>query len=160
MRSGEKLILLIMSAVVILLMVRNWQHRDDVIGEEKELPFYTTASLDLNRKAMSVYRKYGCKECHSLWTVKDMMQTVPAPALDGIGSLRDREWLATYLASPEPQEMLPSRLKREFRMPSYAGMPEEERDLLVSYLASLQVKDWYLDTLKQSECKKLTGGKC
>jgi len=160
MRKGEKIILLGIAAIVLTLMAKNALYQDDVNEEEKELPFFTTASTQLNRDAMAIYRKYQCKSCHSLWTVKDMMQTVPAPALDGIGSLRSREWLADYLAAAEPQKILSSRLKPEFRMPSYAAMPEQERATLVDYLASLKVKDWYLEDLKKSECKKLTGEAC
>ncbi len=160
MRKGEKAILGGTALVVVTLMVVNALRQQDVSDEEKALPFYTTASLELNRRAMAVYRKYECKSCHSLWTVKDMLRTVPAPALDGIGSLRSREWLGRYLSTEDPQAMLPSRLKTEFRMPSYAAMPEDERRLLVDYLASLKVKDWYLPELRRSECRKLTGHDC
>jgi len=160
MRKGEKFIFLGIAAVVLTLMAKNALHQEDVKEEDMEIPFYTTASNQLNRDAMTLYRKYQCKSCHSLWTVKDMLRTVPAPALDGIGSLRSRDWLAAYLASAEPQKILSSRLKAEFRMPSYASMPAEERDLLVEYLSSLRVKDWYLEELKKSECKKLTGEAC
>lgn len=160
MRKGERLILVGMAVLVIGLMIFNGRRQSEVSQSEKDLPFYTTASTKLNREAMSVYRKYECKSCHSLWTVKDMLRTVPAPALDGIGSLRDREWLATYLASPDPQSILPSRLKPEFRMPSYAHMATDERRVLVDYLASLKVKDWYLPEVKRAECRKLTGSDC
>ncbi|MBI1195340.1 MAG: c-type cytochrome [Gammaproteobacteria bacterium] len=160
MRKGEKFILLGIAAVVLTLMAKNAVHQENVKEDDMEIPFYTTASTQLNRDAMAVYHKYQCKSCHSLWTVKDMLRTVPAPALDGIGSLRSREWLAEYLAAKDPQKILSSRLKAEFRMPSYADMPPGERNMLVDYLASLRVKDWYLDELKQSECKKLKGEDC
>ena len=48
-------------------------------------------------------------------------------------------------------------LKQEYRMPSYAGMPENERHTLASYLASLKVRDWYLEQTRQAEYEKLTG---
>ncbi len=160
MRKGEKGILGGTAVVVIGLMIYNGLREREVITEQKALPFYTTASVELNRRAMTVYRKYECKSCHSLWTVKDMLRTVPAPALDGIGSLRSRDWLARYLSAKDPQSMLPSRLKPEFRMPSYADMAETERTVLVDYLASLKVKDWYLPELREAECRKLTGAAC
>jgi len=160
MRKGEKAILLGMAAVVLTLMAKNALHQENVKEDDMEIPFYTTASNQLNRDAMAIYHKYHCKSCHSLWTVKDMLRTVPAPALDGIGALRTREWLAGYLGAKDPQKILPSRLKPEFRMPSYAAMPADERNMLVDYLASLKVKDWYLDELKRSECKKLKGEAC
>lgn len=160
MRKGEKGILGGTAVVIIALMIYNGVRVETTSKEQKELPFYTTADLELNRRAMTVYRKYECKSCHSLWTVKDMLRTVPAPALDGIGSLRSRDWLARYLSAKDPQSMLPSRLKPEYRMPSYAHMPQGERTLLVDYLASLKVKDWYLPEVKRAECRKLTGRDC
>lgn len=89
-----------------------------------------------------------------------MMRAVPAPALDGIGSLRDRDWLYAYLSADDPQSILPSRLKKEYQMPSYAGLPERERRILAEYLASLRVEDWYLEETRMAECSKLTGETC
>ena len=89
-----------------------------------------------------------------------MMQSVPAPALDGIGSIRDQDWLFNYISSDNPQEILPSRLKTKYQMPSFGDLPEEERQQLAAYLASLKVEDWYLDEAKRSECRKLTGEEC
>jgi len=42
-------------------------------------------------------------------------------------------------------------------MPSYAELPEQERRMLAQYMASLQVKDWYLPRLKKAEHHALTG---
>jgi sulfur-oxidizing protein SoxX len=89
--------------------------------------------------------------------MKDILESVPAPMLDGIGSLRSETWLYDYLSSPNPQEILPSRLKKKWRMPSYAHIPDGDRHLLAQYLASLKVKDWYLEQTKKSEYEKLTG---
>lgn len=88
------------------------------------------------------------------------MQAVPAPALDGIGSLRDEKWLFDYLSAVNPQSILPSRLKQEYRMPSYADLPENDRRTLARFLGALKVKDWYLDETRAAECRKLTGETC
>jgi hypothetical protein len=74
--------------------------------------------------------------------------------------LRDEGWLYTYLSAENPQLTLPSRLKKEYQMPSYATMPEDERRTLAAYLASLKVKDWYLKETRAAECTALTGGSC
>ena len=87
------------------------------------------------------------------------MNSVPAPSLDGIGSLRSEEWLYNYLSSNDPQKIVPSRMKMEFQMPSFANMPEPDRKLLSKYLASMKAKDWYLAQTKKSEYEKLTGKK-
>jgi len=85
------------------------------------------------------------------------MQAVPAPMLDGIGSLRSEAWLFAYLSAENPQSILPSRLKPEYRMPSFARLSDAERRTLAGYLASLQVKDWYLEQTRRLEHDKLTG---
>jgi sulfur-oxidizing protein SoxX len=157
MKRGEKVVLAIIAIVVLTLMARNIYRLDTDHEINKEIPFYSTASAELARKAMDVYRQNGCKDCHSLWTVRDMMQNVPAPILDGIGSLRDEEWFYQYFSSPNPQAILPSRLKKEYRMPSLASLPEHDRRLLASYMASLKVKDWYLEETRKAEYEKLTG---
>jgi len=155
MRRGEKGVLLL-----IVLVVAAGVGRSLIQGEQKhdrDLPFYSTATPEATRNAMGIYRKSGCKDCHSLWTLKDMTQAVPAPMLDGIGSLRSEVWLYEYLSSPNPQAIIPSRLKPKYRMPSYSTLSEEERRSLAGYLASLQVKDWYLEQTKKAEYEKLTG---
>lgn len=157
MKRGEKIVLVIMAVVVIGTMARNlWVQRSS--GEvDPGIPFYTSADDALSHDGMDVYRKHNCKQCHSLWTVKNMQETVPAPRLDGIGAIRDEAWLFAYLSSEHPQEILPSRLLPEWRMPSYAALPESERRTLARYLASLQVKDWYLEETRKAEYEKLTG---
>lgn len=42
-------------------------------------------------------------------------------------------------------------------MPSYAHLPEQDRKVLAAYMASLKVKDWYLEETKKAEYEKLTG---
>ena len=155
MRRGEKGVLLFIVLVVVAGVARPLIQGE---GEhDRDIPFYSTATGEETRDAMVVYRKQGCKQCHTLWTLRDVMQAVPAPALDGIGALRSEAWLYDYLSSPNPQAILPSRLKLKYQMPSYATLPEGERRMLAGYLASLQVKDWYLEQTKRAAYEKLTG---
>ena len=109
------------------------------------------------REAGDLYRSNNCRHCHSLWSVKSALESVPAPALDGIGSLRSEDWFYQYFSSPDPQNILPSRLKAEYRMPSFAQLPDGERRTLAKYMASLKVKDWYLEGTRAAEYEKLTG---
>jgi L-cysteine S-thiosulfotransferase len=155
MRSGEKVVLGIIGVVLVAGLLKSFLQ---VEGQhDRDIPFYSTASADVARKATDIYRSNNCKNCHSLWTLKDALQSVPAPMLDGIGSLRTETWLYDYLSASNPQSILPSRLKIEYRMPSFANLPEDERRVLAAYLASLQVKDWYLEQTKKFEYEKLTG---
>lgn len=160
MKKGEKgiLIAIVVSAVVFFAINNYRMNRDQAAsGVDRGIPFYSTASKELQQKASDLYKQLDCRDCHSLWGVRNPMQSVPAPSLDGIGSLKDEAWLFDYLSAENPQSILPSRLKREYQMPSYAAVPSEDRRVLAAYLASLKVKDWYLDEAKKAEYEKLTG---
>jgi L-cysteine S-thiosulfotransferase len=155
MKRGEKVVLALIGLVLVAGVVRSELHVENV--HDREIPFYSTAAPDVARAAMDIYRSNGCKSCHTLWTLQDMLQFVPAPMLDGIGSLRTEAWLYDYLSSPNPQGVLPSRLKKQYQMPSYANLPENQRHVMAQYLASLKVKDWYLEQTRKAEYEKLTG---
>lgn len=155
MKRGEKAILALIGVFLVVGVIRSMLHVEG--KHDREIPFYTTATHDLSVKGMAIYNKNGCSVCHSLWTMKDILESVPAPMLDGIGSLRSEAWLYAYLSSPDPQSILPTRLKKQWSMPSYASMPDGDRHLMAQYLASLRVKDWYLEQTKKSEYEKLTG---
>jgi cbb3-type cytochrome oxidase cytochrome c subunit len=157
MRKGEKWIYGTIILVVVVFMGRNALRLSDPANKDPGIPFYSTASHDLEQSGSELYHRLNCKHCHSLWTVRDMMEFVPAPALDGIGSIRDEQWFYNYLSATNPQATLPSRLKKEYQMPSYADISDEERHTLAAYLASLKVKDWYLEDTRKAEYEKLTG---
>ncbi len=155
MRRGEKAVFALIGVVIVVGVIRSMLHVEG--KHDRDIPFYTTATREVAIKGMEIYNHNGCKECHSLWTMKDILESVPAPMLDGIGSLRSETWLYDYLSSPNPQAVLPSRLKKEYQMPSYLSIPEGDRYILAQYLASLRVKDWYLAQTKKAEYEKLTG---
>ena len=159
MKRGEKVVLAAIAVIVLGLMGRNLWHIGTVseVDKDKGIPYYSTASKELARNAMDVYKTQNCKGCHSLWTLKDIMESVPAPILDGLGSLHTEEWFYQYFSAANPQSIVPSRLKLEYHMPSYAQLPEQERRLLAKYMASLKVQDWYLEETRKAEYEKLTG---
>lgn len=157
MRRAEKVVISIIVGVIVLVGgIKAWLGQFK-INDVPDVPFYTTASNDLNRHANAVYKQQNCKECHLLWGSRDLMQAVPAPALDGIGSLHDEAWFFAYFSAENPQEIIPSRLKKQFRMPSFAKLPEADRRALAQYMASLKVKDEYLEDVRKAEYEKLTG---
>ncbi len=160
MRRGERNIFIGIAIIIIILMVFNYWRQADVTSKEMELPFYTVADAELQHNGGLLYKKLGCKSCHSLWSVRDIMQSVPAPALDGMGDLRSRQWLFKYFSADNPQQILPSRLKQEYQMPSFAHLSDSERSLLADFISSLRVKDWYLEEARAAECRKLTGREC
>jgi len=157
MRRGEALILATIGVVVVGLIARNAISLGSAGEPDRGIPFYSTAGPTLTRQAGDLYRSNNCRQCHSLWTVRSAFESVPAPALDGIGSLRSEDWFYRYFSAPDPQSILPSRLKLEYRMPSLAGLPDTERRALAQYMANLKVKDWYLESTRTAEYEKLTG---
>jgi hypothetical protein len=156
MKKGEKWILAIIGISIVSLSAINYvQKRAQKI--DPGIPFFSTSSGELSRKATELIRRENCRDCHSLWTIRDPLQSVPAPMLDGIGILHDEEWFYRYFSATDPQAILPSRLKPQYRMPSYAQLPEQERRMLAQYMASLKVKDWYRDRVVKAEHSVLTG---
>jgi hypothetical protein len=159
MKKGEKWILIGIAVFAVGSMlvkgVLNFQDSE----KDRGIPFYSSASPELAKTASTIIRKYSCRDCHSLWSKKNIMQSVPAPSLDGLGSFYTEEWFFDYFSAKNPQSIVPTRLKEEFRMPSFADIPELERRTLAQYMASLKVKDWYMEDTKKSEYEKLKGEK-
>jgi len=137
---------------------KGWQigHKTDE-DIDPGIPYYSTASPELSDKAGLLIRKHACKDCHKLFFLNAITQNVPAPSLDGMGSLKEEAWFYEYFSAENPQEIIPSRLKPRFRMPSFASLPEEDRRTLAAYVASLKVEDWYLEETKKAAYEKLTG---
>ena len=152
MRKGEFATLVVIAVIsAAMIGVRLWQQFGSM-EPERGIPFYSTASDQLISHGSKLVRQYDCRSCHSLWATRDITQNVPAPALDGIGSLRDEQWLYRYLSAEDPQDILPSRLKKQYQMPSFAHLSEQERHTLASYLVSLKVKDGAALPLYQGHC--------
>ncbi len=157
MKRGEKFILAGIVASVLATAAYKFYADSNQQEADRGIPFHSTASPELAHDAMVVYQKNDCKDCHTLWATRDMLQAVPAPALDGIGSLHDEAWFYRYFSAENPQEIVPSRLKKQYRMPSFARLSDEERRTLARYMASLKVDDWYLAETRKAEYEKLTG---
>jgi len=158
LRRGEKGIYALIAVVIIGFGVYNYiELQRHPLSEDPGVPFYSTASHEIERAATDIIRRENCRDCHTLWAVRNVMQAVPSPPLDGMGSLHTEGWLYRYFSAVNPQSVIPSRLKPKYRMPSYARLPEHERRLLARYMASLKVKDWYLKEVRKTEYEKLTG---
>lgn len=157
MRKGEKGIFIAMGFSILILVAIKFYQSSEQTEPDPGIPYFSTASKELTAQAARIMKEGECKSCHSLWGTRDMLQAVPAPPLDGMGYFRDEEWLFQYFSSENPQDILPSRLKPEYRQPSFASMSENDRKALAKYIASLQVEDWYLEETKKRRYEKLTG---
>lgn len=157
MKAGEKVVFGGVAALIVGAVLWAALKGGHVEHDDMAVPFFSTAPAEVQRQAGELIRALNCRDCHALWTVRSALQAVPAPPLDGMGSLKSEEWLYQYFSAERPQDILPSRLKAEYRMPSYAYLPEAERRLLAGYIASLKVEDWYLDEVKKLEREKLFG---
>lgn len=157
MKKGEKVIFGGVALLVVGGVIVNAFRASHFDPEQGRIPFYTTASPELRAAGERLIKDFECRKCHAMWTIRDPMQAVPAPPLDGLGSLKDEAWFYAYFSAPDPQAILPSRLKAEYRMPSFAHVPETERRTLAAYMATLKVEDWYLEETRNREFEKLTG---
>lgn len=161
MKKGEKGILAVIAVTVLGAMIYKSVSITENTEPDRGIPFYTTASPELEKQAGTLMRELNCRDCHkyngAFGGITSLVQNVPAPPLDGIGAIHNEEWFYNYFSAQNPQSILPSRLKKEFQMPSFASLSDEERHLLATYMASLQVKDWYLKETKKTEFERLTG---
>lgn len=157
MKRGEVIILAVIGISVLIGAGLKSLSMSKDKDEDKGIPFYSTVSKEQESQALLLMRQLDCRSCHAYGGLKNLMQSVPAPPLDGIGSIRKEDWFYKYFSAENPQSILPSRLKKKFRMPSYAGLPESERKLLAVYMDSLKVKDWFLEETRKTEHEKLTG---
>lgn len=159
MRKGEKAIYGLIAFMVVSSVAYKGWHIATKTDEDVDpgIPYYSTASSELSDKAGLLIRKHKCKDCHKIFFLNAITQNVPAPSLDGMGSLRDEVWLYNYFSAENPQDIVPTRLKKRFQMPSFAKLPEDERRTLAAYVASLKVEDWYLEETRKDAYEKLTG---
>lgn len=157
MRTGEKVIIATMLVSVVSFGTYRALTAPEQIADDPGIPYFSTADAETTSEAAHLMHKYKCKHCHSLWGNRDLFQSVPAPPLDGIGHFRSEQWLYDYFSAAVPQDILPTRLKTEYRQPSFADLPEQSRRTLAKYMASLQVEDWYLEETKKRRFEKLTG---
>ena len=75
--------------------------------------------------AQDLAQRLGCFACHAAGPGH------PAASLDGVGSRLSREQLQVALTQPR-------RLHAGAKMPSYAYLPEAERQALLDFLANLK----------------------
>lgn len=150
-------VILVLAGLFIFAIVQSMVSPNQQTSKEETLPYYTTAGDALSRSGSKLFKDLHCRDCHTIWSVRNITQFVPAPSLDGIGSLRSEEWLYAYFSAENPQEMLPTRMKKKYQMPSYAHLSDDERMVLARYFASLNVRSWYLEETRKAEQQKLTG---
>jgi len=74
-----------------------------------------------------LYAKLGCISCHAINGVGGVV----APALDHVGTRRDRQWLAGHFV--DPQKYAPGSV-----MPKFDYLTKEDLDRLTDYMQSLK----------------------
>jgi len=72
MKKGEKGILVVMGLAIVITAVVKGYGVSTQKEKDKGIPYYTTASQELSKKARSLFAKYQCHDCHSLWTKRSM----------------------------------------------------------------------------------------
>ena len=95
---------------------------------------FAYAETASTRAGETIFRREGCLSCHELFG----NGTSYGPALDGVGSRRERAWLRDYLRSPRAG--VGGRTYR-LRMPAYDTLEVGELDALANYLGALRELD-------------------
>lgn len=132
MRKGEKAIWGIAALIAVMALYMGYIVYQ---APAKRMPTYQVESEAAARGEL-VYRKNNCPACHTIWNLGGSK----GGPLDGVGSRRDEAWLHRYLSAGNPQLILPSTQKKIYRMPSFAGLPEDARADLVAFLFSLKAR--------------------
>ncbi len=133
MKKGEKVIWGMVALITVCALYAGYVVYN---APARLMPTYQVESKVAGRGEV-VYRENNCSACHRVWD----MGGHRGGALDGVGSRRDAEWLTAYLSTENPQEILPSTVKKIYQMPSFASMDADSRADLVAYLNSLKHRD-------------------
>ena len=80
MKRGEKIVFGLIALVVVATITRNIITLETQSKPDPGIPFYSTANAELAQAGALLYRNQQCRQCHSLWSVRNMMEAVPAPA--------------------------------------------------------------------------------
>jgi len=129
-KTGEKLIWGVGGLMLVCGIIGALTHRE----ETKAIPFYEEKSPAFEA-GRAVFDQENCRGCHTLWSLGNM----PGPSLDGLGEVRSAAWLETYLSAKNPQEIVPSHFQRQFKMPSYRHLSNDDMDHLIAFLTGLRV---------------------
>jgi len=75
----------------------------------------------------AIYKAHGCSACHMIGGVGGNI----GPDLTRVGDRRSREWIEEQIEDPRLH-------KPDSIMPSFAKLPEKDREALVDYLSGLR----------------------
>jgi nitric oxide reductase subunit C len=90
-------------------------------------PIAVAASSAGPKPGEAIFRSLGCTACHRINGLGGSV----GPDLSHVGSRRDREWVEEQLRDPRAHN--PNSI-----MPSFAKVPEKDREDLVDYLTGLK----------------------
>ncbi len=90
-------------------------------------PLATTAAQASTKPGEAIFRAQGCSACHRIGGVGGAV----GPDLTKVGGRRSREWIEEQLENPTVHN--PNSI-----MPSYAKLPEKDREDLADYLSGLK----------------------
>lgn len=90
-------------------------------------PMVVAATQTATKPGEAIFKAQGCLACHMLGGVGGKI----GPDLSRVGSRRDKEWIEEQLRNPKSHN--PSSI-----MPSYAKLPEKDREDLADYLSGLK----------------------
>lgn len=87
----------------------------------------TVATVSAPKPGEAIFKAQGCSACHMIGGIGGTV----GPDLTKVGGRRDKEWIEKQLKNPKSHN--PNSI-----MPSYAKLPEKDREDLADYLSGLK----------------------
>ncbi len=139
LKSGEKILFIVFSIFFLLALIAYVGLETVRLTSDKPM-FSQTTHFDfspLGAEGSKIYREARCNSCHRALRTGTSMGL----SLDGIGSKRSQEWLATFLLHPESVYEGGITLDHGLRPKeaAYASeMSAEDRHAIVVFLSELR----------------------
>ena len=130
MKLGEKLMFGFAVLVAVAAVAKGVRQFTATVPA-KPRDYYTWTEDGL--QGHTVYRHMGCNSCHRALGVGEIGV---APVLDGEGTRRTAQWLATYFR--DPASLVPGTAHDGSLGPDLRVLSDGERDLLVAFLTGLK----------------------
>ena len=130
MKRGEKVVFGLAVVIAVAAVGKGLRHISATEpGKPRNYYVWTEEGL----QGHAVYRSMGCNSCHRALGVGEIGV---APVLDGEGTRRTPEWLASYFR--DPAALVPGTAHDGSLGPDLRTVSASERDLLVAFLIGLR----------------------
>ena len=130
LKLGEKLMFGFAVLVAVAAVGKGVKHMR-ALDPKKPRDYYEWTEAGLEGHAL--YRSMGCNSCHRALGVGEIGV---APVLDGEGTRRSPDWLASYFR--DPAALVPGTAHDGRLGPDFRALSDGDRALLVAFLQGLK----------------------